>query len=77
MSEHPQDHLARALQLMAELDRLMDEQRQQDLRDPEAMDKYQQKIDALRQKLEWLKTQGRDSVKHAATWGESPPWTRS
>ena len=47
------------LQLLAELDRLQEEQRQQDLRDPQVMIEYHQKIERLRQKIERLKVERR------------------
>ena len=51
MSERPEDERPDLLQLMDELDRLEDEQRELDLRDPSAVEAHQRKIDALRQKI--------------------------
>jgi hypothetical protein len=51
MSERPDDEQPDFLQLMDELDRLEEEQRELDLRDPAAVDELQRKIDALREKI--------------------------
>ena len=69
LSEHREPCLTTVLQLMAELDRLLDEQPHQNLRDPEVMDDYNRRIDALRQKLRWLKAQ-RGPANHGPRCGE-------
>ena len=51
MSETRDDQRPDLLRLMEELDRLEEEQRELDLRDPAAVEQHQRKIDALRQKI--------------------------
>ena len=62
MSDKPEDRRTTLLQLMEELQRLEDEHRTLDLRDPDAVDKHQQKIDALRQKVQSLDRPRGDGV---------------
>jgi hypothetical protein len=54
MSDKPEDRRSTLLQLMEELQRLEEEHRTLDLRDPNAVEQHQQKIDALRQKIQSL-----------------------
>ena len=54
MAERPDDPRTGFLQVLEELQRLEDEQRTVDLRDPSAVDALQQRIDALRQKVKLL-----------------------
>ena len=62
MSDKPEDRRTTLLQLMEELQRLEDEHRTLDLRDPDAVDKHQQKINALRQKIQSLDRPRGDGV---------------
>ena len=56
MAEKPGDRQRpQMLQLLEELQRLEEEHRTLDLRDPSALETHQQKIDALRQKIKSLK----------------------
>jgi hypothetical protein len=63
MPDTPRDQPPDVLQLLEELQRLEDEHRTLDLRDPAALDTHRQKIDALRQKIKALdehRRNGRD-----------------
>ena len=51
MADRPEDSRPGLLQLMDELQRLEEERRTLDLRDPAAVEDYQRKIDALRRKI--------------------------
>lgn len=51
MPEKPEDGRPNLLQLLEELQRLEDEHRTLDLRDPAAVEQHRLKIDALRQKI--------------------------
>jgi hypothetical protein len=54
MPDTPEDLRPDMLQLLEELQRLEDEQRTLDLRDPSALERHQQKIETLRQKMKQL-----------------------
>ena len=54
MSKSGEAHPPDLLQLLVELDRLQEEQQKLDLRDPRAVEEYEQKIDALRRKIQAL-----------------------
>jgi hypothetical protein len=54
MSERPEDKRPTLLELMEELDQLAEEQRRVDLRNPAALEDYQRRLDALRQKIKRL-----------------------
>ena len=66
MPDTPDDRRPDMLQLMEELQRLEDEQRTLDLRDPAALERHQQKIDALRQKMKSLPPSPRGAVPRQA-----------
>ncbi|MNC98902.1 hypothetical protein D3C83_170030 [compost metagenome] len=51
MTEKPDDRRPGLLQLLEELQRLEEEHRTLDLRDPSALERHRQRIDALRQKI--------------------------
>lgn len=54
MSDRPENKRPTLLELMAELERLAEEQRTVDFRDTAAVEAYQQKLDALRRKIKLL-----------------------
>ena len=54
MPEKPEDPRPNPLQLLEELQRLEEEHRTLDLRDPSAVEQHRLKIDALRQKIKAL-----------------------
>ena len=54
MSDRPENRRPTLLELMAELERLAEEQRTVDFRDTAAVEAYQQKLDALRRKIKLL-----------------------
>jgi hypothetical protein len=54
MRETPEDQRPDVLQLLEELQLLEHEHQALDLRDPAALETYQRKIDALRQKIKAL-----------------------
>jgi hypothetical protein len=65
MPENPEDRRPSPLQLLEELQRLEDEHRTLDLRDPAALDRHRRRIDALRQKIAALsmeKTRSRVAI---------------
>lgn len=54
MPEKPDDRRPGLLQLLEELQRLEEEHRTLDLRDPSALERHRQRIEALRQKINAL-----------------------
>ena len=54
MSEKPGEKRPDLLQLMVELDRLEEQQRTLDLRNPSAVEDHQRRIEALRRKIKQL-----------------------
>jgi hypothetical protein len=55
MTDTPAERRPQMLELMEELQRLEDDQRTLDLRDPSALEKHQRKIDALRERIKTLR----------------------
>jgi hypothetical protein len=54
MPDRPGDKRPTLLELMTELERLAEEQRTVDFRDTAAVEAYQRKLEALRQKIKLL-----------------------
>ena len=55
MSLNEPDHQSELLQLLDELDRLAEEQRIVDTRDPDALTESERKLDAIRHRIHQLK----------------------
>lgn len=71
MPEWPDDKDRQMLELMGELEQLEAEQRVLDLRDPAAIDRHQQRIDSLRQRIQRLTSPTDNRMKSLARAGGS------